>query len=613
MKRIKVLDTLKPEHLRDFNWDVVSVDVETYDETGGDEAANYDKIALEMIQLCDGNITIGIYLKDNPELLGILNFITEQLKGKTVVAHNIPFELSVFAKYGMDTSEWLLFDTMVGDHLINEHRRHGLKFLAENILGASEVMDYETARAFGLHSDEFFNYACNDVEWCYELYILQKAYISNNNMEKLFYKIEMPFQRCLTEMRVTGVVLDIDLLKQLNQQYQQITTELKNNMLSLLGITDRQKTLFNESLEHELNFDSPHVLSDILFGKLGLEVIETTPGGQASVGKITLDKYKDIPIVKLLSDYKKYKKRIAAFTDPLQSYVDRDGKVRPDFIDIGTKTGRLSCRNPNLQQLPKGEKGKQDIRDCFKVPDGYTMITCDYSGQELRVLAQLTQEPALIDIFNKGKDMHLSTANDFFNLNIPEEELYENHPKFNEHKKVYDNERNKAKVINFGMAYGKGAYGFSKDFNISEQEAQEILDKYFAALPKVKQCIEQTHRQVKENGYCTTMAGRRRRFLKEDGKYPKKAFRESFNFLIQGFSADMIRKAMVLVHKEKALHPEWNLQAIMTVHDEAVYQVKTEYVNEACALIKQQFEGAVKFDFPVVADVKTGKHYGEAK
>ncbi len=296
--------------------------------------------------------------------------------------------------------------------------------------------------------------------------------------------------------------------------------------------------------------------------------------------------------------------------------VEIDGRVRPNFKDTGTKTGRLSCNNPNLQQLPKVNKEFPiDTRKCFTVPNGHKMITCDYSGQELRVLAQITGDPALIDTFNKGKDMHLSTANDFFNLGIDEEDLYEGSPKIEDLKEFYKDERNKAKTINFGMAYGKGAYGFSQDFNISEEEAQDILDKYFAALPKVKKAIDTCHKNVTEQGWVETMTGRRRHFSKIEKNgwtgYPKKAYRESFNFLIQGFSADMIRIAMNRVY-EKA-PPEWGLKAIATVHDEAVYKVRDEHVEAAKVFIKEQFEKAVNFCIPVVADVGVGTTYSEAK
>jgi DNA polymerase I-like protein with 3'-5' exonuclease and polymerase domains len=273
-----------------------------------------------------------------------------------------------------------------------------------------------------------------------------------------------------------------------------------------------------------------------------------------------------------------------------------------------------NCNSPNLQQLPRPDKDPYDTRSVFIVPEGKTMITCDYSGQELRVLTEITKEAVLIDTFNKGKDMHLSTANDFFDLGIPEEALYEGSPLHDEYKNRYKTERTQAKIINFGMAYGKGAFGFSKDFNIPEEEAQKILDKYFAALPGVKESIDRCHAMVRSHGYVTTMTGRRRRFQKNCmGYYPNGAYRQSFNFLIQGFSADMIRMAMIKVRQLGKEHPEWGLRTIACVHDEIVVEVKKEYTTDASQLIKHAMETAVEFCIPIIADVNNGDNYYDAK
>jgi hypothetical protein len=276
-----------------------------------------------------------------------------------------------------------------------------------------------------------------------------------------------------------------------------------------------------------------------------------------------------------------------------------------------------NCSNPNFQQFPKELEGFPSLRDCFIVDKGYKMIASDYSGQELRVLAQLTQEPGLIDVFNKGKDLHLATANEFFNLNIPESMLYDNHPQFNEMKELHKDARNRAKIINFGIAYGKGNFGFSQDFGISEAEAQEILDRYFKSFPRVKQAIDDTKREVQANGFVKTLTGRMRHFeMKESyGQryYANSSFREAFNFKIQGFSADMIRLAAIKTFNTAKANPEWGMKMLMTVHDEIVYQVKEQYAEQARDAIKNDFEAAVKFVVPIVADVHIGSNYGGVK
>jgi len=244
-----------------------------------------------------------------------------------------------------------------------------------------------------------------------------------------------------------------------------------------------------------------------------------------------------------------------------------------------------------LQQLPK-EKDYSPVavRELFIVPNGYKMITSDYSGQELRVLAHVCNEPNMIKAFKEGKDFHQAIADQF------------------------GVSRTQAKAINFGIAYRKGAYGFSQDWNCSEEEAQKVLDKYFQEFPAIKRKMDLNDMFLKENGYVKTMAGRRRHFQKIDDKYYKNgSYREAFNFLIQGFSADMIRAAMVNVYVRAKKYPEWDLKTIMTVHDESVWQVKEEYLEDAMKLINDTFEKAVKLKVPTPSDTNYGVNYNEAK
>jgi DNA polymerase-1 len=576
---------------------------------------SYYDLDIEGISFCDGEIAFYIDLINNDDRKDIIKALTETFINATnILAHNIVFDLKVLHKIGIEIPENTeLFCTMVADHLIDENRPHGLKYLAKEFLGA-DTTNYKDIKDH--QSEEFYQYAINDAIWTWKLAMLQKDKMSKEAI-KLFRNIEMPFQRCLLDMQVNGMCVDLDKADKTKKELDNLKEDLLVELHDIAGVKyQMQFDLFGGMrLVSDLNLNSPIQLAKIITEKLGLKITETTETGAMSVGKKTLEKLQgQHEFIDKLTSYKVVQKLLSAFFEPLPNFVDGDGKVRPDFKDTGTKTGRLSCSNPNLQQLPKTKKGFPSVRECFIAPEGYKMITCDYSGQELRVLTQITKEPVLIDTFIKGKDMHLSTANDFFDLGIDEEDLYETSKNFEETKEKYKEERNKAKVINFGMAYGKGAYGFSKDFNISEAEAESILDKYFAALPAVKTAIDDTHKSVNLNGYVTSLAGRSRHFTRiPDGSYSGGAYRQSFNFLIQGFSADMIRKAMVKVRQAAMLHPAWDLQTVATVHDEAVYYVKKEYVKEACQLIKDEFESAVNFCIPVVADVSIGNNYEEAK
>lgn len=599
MKRyiIKTLmDTKK--FFKHFNTDVFSFDTET-------TALKYMELDIEGISFCDGILSCYIDLIDNEDRKEILSFLNNIFSNvKVIIAHNILFDLKVLHKVGIIVKDTIkLYDTMIAAHLLDENNPVGLKYLAEEKLG-KDITKYEEIKNH--RSREFYMYACHDAEWTYELMRLQKPQLIDEDLKDLFTNIEMPFQWVLLDMELNGMLIDVDTLNETAKELLETITDLKFKLKQYTG-------------DKDINFNSGQQLGNFLFKDLALPIIETTKTGRPSTGTLTINALKDKhPFVELLYQYKIVQKLYSAYfakDAQILRNIDSDGRVRPSFRDTGTATGRLSCSEPNLQQLPKINKDMPiDTRKCFVAPKGSTMITCDYSGQELRVLTEITQEPVLIDTFNKGKDMHLATANDFFNLNIPEEALYEGSKEHGVYKDKYKAERNKAKIINFGMAYGKGAFGFSKDFNISEDEAQEILDKYFAALPKVREAIDRCHQEVRDNGFVATMAGRRRRFkLNQWGKMDNKSFRQAFNFLIQGFSADMIRIAMVRVRELGKQNKEWGLKTIATVHDEAVYECNEQYIRVASDGIRLAFEEAVKFCIPVVADVSTGKNYSEAK
>ncbi len=268
--------------------------------------------------------------------------------------------------------------------------------------------------------------------------------------------------------------------------------------------------------------------------------------------------------------------------------------IADSFNDCGTKTGRLSCSKPNLQQLPKANKAfPVETRECFIAPPGKKLIASDYSGQELRVLAHLTQDKGLIEAFNSGRDFHQETANKF------------------------GVERTKAKAINFGIAYGKMAYGFAKDWNTTEEEAQVFVDTYFKTFPKVKEAIEETTKEVKKQGYVISMAGRRRRLqLVTDGDnkfYRKSSFREAFNFKIQGFSADMMRIASIRILNQCIKNKEWGMRIIALIHDECLVEVKEEYAEQAKEVINKAMIGAVNLCVPVLVDTHIGDNYAQIK
>jgi DNA polymerase-1 len=591
-------------------------------------ALRYTDLDIEGISMCNGTNAIYIpflfrknekvYWKNNAtqEILTVVKQYIEKMD--MLIMHNAPFDLKVLHKYGIyPTCE--LFDTMVAQHLIDENSEKGLKKLAHSVLGYDTDSYDDACEDTG--SKRFIEYAINDAIWTWELAMKQKPLLQANGTEKLFREIEMPFQYVLTEMAVTGIQVDVEKSERIQKDLVKNREEVIIEMLEELNepYSFQLDLLGNSTIQSSVNFSSPTQLSDILFNKLGLECIEQTPSGKPSVGKVTLLKYKDNSFVKKLQKYKIIDKLLSGFFNPMPEFVEKDGKVRPNFKDCGTRTGRMSCVKPNLQQLPKPNKAfPVETRSCFIVPKGHKMITCDYSGQENRVMAHVSKDKVLCKQLEEGWDAHLATANAAFKLGVEEECLSVNHPKFNEIKNKFEKERNKAKAINFGLPYGIQEQGLSNSMGVSEAEAKLYIDNYYEKYQGVKKAIDDTHNTLKLKGELSTEFGRIRHFDKVVTSYGReiitgKSYRQSFNFLIQGYSADMIRKAMVDVYNMKKDYPEWDLKTIATVHDEAVWQVKEEYVDVASKKIKEVFESAVTLSVPVLSDIGIGDDYSQAK
>lgn len=610
---------------------VIAFDTET-------TSLRYSELQLVGFSICDGVRSCYVdYSLDNGTIIPLKEFLSS--KCKTIIMHNANYDLKVLHKYNIPYTHLKLYCTMVAQHLLNESGPKGLKELSKTLL-QKEVQDYVDASKLGIHSNTFYNYAINDAEWTWELCQYQQPLMKAQNLVSVFRDIEMPFQHCLVQMETQGISVDTELAEKTSEQLRDDLLKYEVDIHHTLGHPyQMQASLLDMRLKliSSLNLNSSQQVAKILYQDLKLPVLASNASGGPSTGKEAFEKLKGKhPVVDLLYKYKKTQKLLTAFFEPLPTFVDPDGKVRASFNDCGTVTGRLSCSDPNLQQLSrvKCHCGNEEIdlatdtckscksqvinlRRCFKASPGYKMISADYSSQEVRVAAQYAKDPTLIDALVKGKDVHLTVANQFYNLGLKEEDLYENSPTFNTLKKKYKTERTAAKVITFGLLYGKGAYGLALDFGISEEEAQKLIDKYFAGMPHMKKAIDAAHESVKNNGYVVYLSGRRRRFTKvQNGDwegYTKKDFRQSFNSMVQGFSADMVRMACIGIYKEAQAHPEWGLRLLATVHDEIIVEVKEMYAQHTANVIKTVMSQVVKFDMPITADVSIADNYGMCK
>ena len=600
------------EERRDSN--VLALDCET-------TSLAYLDMELVGISLCDGERVTYIDLIDNPEyntLLKALQIFFNEFCG-TLIMHNSTFDIKTLRKFGINLEKVSIFDSLIASHLLDENTPNGLKGLATILLGAPPTIEWRDAVKQGFHSQLFYDYACKDAEWTFRLWQLFAPRLEKEGLSNLFHNIEMPFVHCLVDMEINGVCIDKAKLAELRNT---IDGQIKLLHIKLCQMVEvdfvLQSNLFGGEQEiiADINFDSPHQLSKLLKEKLSLD-LKPNIRGHCSVDKFTLRRFSNNPFVKILMEYRRATSLRDKFIDVMPSFIQRDGRVRTSFRNT-LVTGRLSSSKPNLQQISKDNTGPLKVRECIIAPPGKSLICCDFAGQELRVLAIESQDKTMAEAFRKNQDLHLTTANQFFNLNIPDDVLLVNHPRHSEMKTKFKGERDKAKTIGFGLIYGKTANGFAKDWNVSKEEAQKFIDMYFEKFPSVKRRIDKCTEDLRRQGWVVNLSGRRRRFPDYQSAPDKIKFRmerQAFNFLIQSFSADLMKWGALIAKSLTKIHFDWGCKLILTVHDEYVWEANERYAQQAAWWLKEAIEKTISAQLPIplVIDVKTGENYSKAK
>ena len=505
-----------------------------------------------------------------------------------------------------------IFDTLTSSHLLNESlKENGLKYLTRTQLHR-EVVEYKDAIKYGTDSPEFAKYATEDAINTYSLYKLQSPQIEKQGLHHLAYDIEFPFQKALMHLAINGIAADVSAAQAMRYEVQHLFYEIENELLEIFGgkyvtsITPRSRVT---SCTPSINFNSSDQVIPLI-EKLGFKIYEKSKTGKKSWAKQAKKRLEGKhPTIDLLIKLGKIEKLLNGFLVPFETFVEADGRIRPSFHNTVCVTGRLSCTSPNIEQLPN-QNDIANIRNLFIAEPGNVIIIADYKGQELRIMAVDSNDKVMLSELCKGFDIHLSTANDFNNLNLSTLELTDKTPEHKVAKKKYKNQRDDCKCIGFGIPYGKGAYGFAKDFNCSEKEAQITIDKFFTKYPAIRRAIEKTKGQVYKHGFVRNMSGRKRRFpdfhkLNKWGK--ERCYRQSYNFKIQSFGADMIKAAAAKIVEDT------KIKLINIVHDELVFEVPKEYVKIATAFIKHCMITAVKLSIPLEVDIGYGERYGESK
>ncbi|WP_201353598.1 DNA polymerase I [Hydrogenimonas urashimensis] len=516
----------------------------------------------------------------------------EILFKKAFFGHNLKFDLALlYQVFGFDEREPFA-DTMLLAWLVDPEGAVGLDRLALRYFGYEMVAFKDTVKKGENFSsvpiEEATRYAAEDAWMCYRLYDRLTGMLKLQGAEHLIEEakeVEYPFINVLIAMERHGIAIDIE-------RFESLKTE----------ITFRLKRLTEEVYEaagREFNINSPKQLGEILFAVLGLPGGKKTKSGGYSTNEKVLDSLKGAhPIIEKILAYRELHKLMTTYIEPLLKLGRKDPhhRIYTSFIQTGTATGRLSSKNPNLQNIPvKTEEGRR-IREGFVASEGYLLAGIDYSQIELRLLAHFSGDPVLSEAFRQGKDIHMETAIKLFG---PQEAA---------------SKRNIAKTVNFGLLYGMGSRKLSQTLGISTKEAKAIIENYFASFPTVKAYLESIEAKAKERGYVETLLGRRRYFDFEHANPMQLAayLREAGNTVFQGSTADLIKMAMLKIHriiKEESL----DAAILLQIHDELIFEIKAEEAERLSGRFSEIMENIVSLKIPLKTSINIGKRWSELK
>ncbi|MDF4838266.1 DNA polymerase I [Vibrio parahaemolyticus] len=538
---------------------------------------------------------------DAPEQLD-RDWVLEQLKpileddAQAKVGQNLKYDASVLARYGIDM-KGIKYDTMLASYVYNSvGGKHDMDSLALRFLQHS-CISFEQIAGKGknqltfnqIELEQASPYAAEDADVTLRLHNRLFANIEQDEKLKSVYEeIEMPLVPVLSRIERTGVLID-DM--KLSAQSVEIAARLEEL---------EQKAY--EIAEQEFNMNSPKQLQAILFEKMGLPVVKKTPSGTPSTNEEVLQELAlDYPLPKLILEYRGLAKLKSTYTDKLPKMINPStGRVHTSYHQAVTATGRLSSTDPNLQNIPiRNEEGRR-IRQAFVAPAGYKILAVDYSQIELRIMAHLSGDQALLDAFRDGKDIHAATAAEIMGVSIDQ---------------VSSEQRRRAKAVNFGLIYGMSAFGLAKQLGIPRGEAQAYMDKYFERYPGVMQYMEDTRSAAADKGYVETIFGRRLHLPEiksRNGMRRKAAERAAINAPMQGTAADIIKKAMLLVDQWIQEEGNGRVKLLMQVHDELVFEVEESSLSEIESKVQKLMESAAELKVPLVAEAGHGDNWDQA-
>ncbi|KXZ40181.1 DNA polymerase I [Alkalithermobacter thermoalcaliphilus JW-YL-7 = DSM 7308] len=599
-----LISKLKPqEESKDTNLNLLSIDENI------DELINKIKkekyFALKTVKkdsnLIDKNI-IYLFITLDGENIYYTNQEATILKMKEI------FTSDDIKKYGYDLKQDYInlrpyeiemsnlnFDIKIAEYLIDTtnsnytHDQISAKYLGKKIQSEEELLGKgkNIKKYEQIDEDLLKKYFADILNLVINVRQPMEEKIYNYNMDKLFFEVEMPLVQVLGSMEYEGFKIDIQKLKELDDEYTKIIQKLENDIYDLAS--------------EKFNINSPKQLGIILFEKLNLPVIKKTKTGYSTDSEVLESLKKYHPIIEKISEYRQITKLKTTYVDGLLNIVNtKTGRIHSSFNQTITSTGRISSTEPNLQNIPIRLELGRNLRKVFISEEGYKLLDADYSQIELRVLAHISEDDNLIDAFLKGEDIHTMTASKVFNIEID---------------KVTRQMRDAAKAVNFGIVYGISDFGLSQNLNISVKKAKEYIDSYFEKYSKVKEYMDNIIQKSKKDGYVTTILNRRRYIPEINSKnfvVQNLGKRLAMNTPIQGSAADIIKVAMVNVYRRLK---ENNLKSklILQVHDELIVEVLEDEIEKVTTILKEEMMNALELKVPLSIDLNLGKSWYDTK
>jgi DNA polymerase-1 len=516
---------------------------------------------------------------------------------KLKIGQNIKYDVLVLKKYGIHVCG-PFSDTMIAHYLLEpDNRRHGMDYLSENYLRYKPVSISQLIGEKGKNQSSMRDvalelikdYAAEDADITLRLHRYFMPFIDSENLGVVYHKIDCPLIPVLADMEFEGIRLDVTSLERMSGELSVEIEQTQKDIFSAAGV--------------QFNIASPKQVGEVLFDRLKLDSkAKKTATGQYMTNEETLSKLAGKhPVIDLILDYRELQKLKGTYVDALPKMVNSgDGRIHTSFNQIVAATGRLSSDNPNLQNIPIRTPRGREIRKAFVPRDeNHVLLSADYSQIELRVVASMSRDEAMMEAFKQGKDIHTATAARVFK--VPESE-------------VSKEQRYRAKSVNFGIIYGQGAFGLAQNLNISRTEAREIIESYKAEFSGITSFMDRMVASARETGYVQTLMGRRRKLpdiSSANQVVRAQAERNAINAPIQGTAADMIKMAMIEVHRllgEKG----FNTRMLLQVHDELIFDVPKSELDTVKPLIEDAMIHAMPLEVPVLVESGYGINWLEA-